>query len=169
MQQRDRHRKLWKAVQKIGGAVEWVDDPLVLVTVMRAGFLSQYAVLRVGLAQGMDNDVFSLAVDLGDEVVTVLAGDRQGVQTVDVTDNQIARGTSGTRGNIEHGMHGRTRIVALNRSRRIPEIAGPCRSASLSDAVYRWPRPCVAAGRRSDWPPTARAVGRTAESPLIPY
>ena len=67
--QRHRDRELGEAVQKIGGAVQGVYDPLAFAVPLRAAFLSQNGMARVGLAYGADDDLFRAPINLGDEIV----------------------------------------------------------------------------------------------------
>ncbi len=75
------------------GAVQWVDDPLEVFTVATAfhepGFFSQNAVVRVGLANHIDDARFRSAIHFGDEVVHALFSDRHGITAFGSSANQI--------------------------------------------------------------------------------
>jgi len=60
---------LWKAMQKIGGPVEGVDDPLEFRLAGYTAFLREYRMSRVGVEQHLDNRLLGLAVDFGYEIV----------------------------------------------------------------------------------------------------
>ena len=64
-----------KAVDKVGGAIQWIDDPDkfgVFGTVLLARFFGQDAVAGVGTQQGFDDGFFAGVIDFGDKVVDLL-------------------------------------------------------------------------------------------------
>ena len=102
---------LGEAMDEVGSAVQWVDDPLVVFTVATAfehtGFFSQNAVVRVGLANHIDDARFCSAIHFGDEVVHALFRDRHGITAFSSSANQISRLTGGSQGDIHlRRMHG---------------------------------------------------------------
>src|SRR6202043_2245954 len=78
--ERDRDRKRRETMQKIGRAVERVDDPDEFVVARAAAFLREKGVLGVAAADGGDDVGFGLAVDVGDEIVASLAVYFQGIE-----------------------------------------------------------------------------------------
>jgi hypothetical protein len=103
--ERDRHRELREAMQEVRGAVERVDDPLVLVVALRAALLGEDRVVRVGAVDDADDLVLGEPVDLGDEVVALLGADGQPVDPLEVADDHVARAAGGTDRDVEHGVH----------------------------------------------------------------
>jgi hypothetical protein len=74
----DGNGEVRNAVQEVGGAVQRIDDPLILVlAVLFAAFLGQNTVVGIGLAQNLDNLLFGLYVRFTDEVVALFGGDGQ--------------------------------------------------------------------------------------------
>ncbi len=57
------------AIEKISGAVERVDNPLVLTACLCAAFFSQKTVVRVSLFNGINNFFFGLKVNFADKVI----------------------------------------------------------------------------------------------------
>ena len=92
-------------MQKIGGAVQRIDDPHEFVLAAAAGFLSQDGVLRVAAADGRDDVRFGLAVDVGDEIIAPLGVDLQGIEAREAFDDQIAGAARGAHCDIEEGLH----------------------------------------------------------------
>ena len=105
MLQGDRYRKLGVAVKEVGGAVERVDDPEVIVTGMPAGFFRQNAMIGVGRAHGPDDFGLGHAVDLAHEVMTPLGFDRQAIEPVEMAHNNAAGAACGPDRRVEHRMH----------------------------------------------------------------
>src|SRR3569623_1591439 len=79
----DRHRKLRKAVQEIGGAVEWVDHPGILAAALFPALFGEDAMIGMRLADGLDDLLFGAVVDLGHEIVAAFALDLQAVHALE--------------------------------------------------------------------------------------
>ena len=86
-------------VQEIGGAVQRIDDPLIIVVaVLFAAFLGQNAVVGIGLAQGLNNFLFGLHIRFTDEVVALFGGDAQPFEVIEVTEQDAAGAQGGALG-----------------------------------------------------------------------
>lgn len=107
MLQRYRYAEMREAVQKVGGAIEWVDYPAVVTVgiTLRAGFLSQYGMIRKRFQQDGDNVSFGLAVDIADKVIALFSIDMQGVDPIHVARDYLAGSPRSTDANVEHGVH----------------------------------------------------------------
>src|SRR3989338_3199726 len=103
--QTDGYRKLGVAVKEVGGAVERVDDPEVIITWMLAGFFRKNAVVRIGRAHGPDDFGLGHAVDLAHQVVTPLGFDRQTVEPVEMAHNNAAGAARSADRCVEHRVH----------------------------------------------------------------
>ena len=101
----DGDRELREAVQEVRGSVERVDHPGVLVARVLAALLGEEAVRRIGLADGRDQDLLGLAVDLGDEVVAALLADRDAADAVEAAHDDFTGVARGADRNVEQGMH----------------------------------------------------------------
>src|ERR1700735_2298877 len=68
--ERDRDREVRNAVQKIGCAIEWVDDPAMglIAAFMGADFLAEEAVIGPRLGELFAHDLFGALVGSGDEI-----------------------------------------------------------------------------------------------------
>src|ERR1700740_2937475 len=112
------------AVQEIGGAVEWIDDPAVTLVGAgaRAAFLAEKTVGRPRLGQFLVDDLFGAAVGGGDEIARPL---ERYLQMLDLAEIALEAAPGATRGldhHVEHGgmQHGgcRTRRGAAAQARR---------------------------------------------------
>ncbi len=104
--QPDRHGEVRDAVQIVRGAVEWIDDPRVFGTCERlAALFADDAVIRIGLVQDVDDGVFAIAVDVGDEIVARFLFDVQRVDAVHRAHHDLARPASGAKRHVDHCMH----------------------------------------------------------------
>ena len=57
-------------------------------------------------AYGCDDLLFRGLVNLGDEVIAPLGGDREGLQAIEAADDDFAGAARGAHGNIEKRLHG---------------------------------------------------------------
>src|SRR3989344_1653883 len=112
--QADRHCKLGVAMEKVGGAVERVDDPEVIVTGMLTGFFRKNAMVGIGRAHGTDDFGLGHAIDLAHEVVAPLGFDRQTVESVEMAHNNAAGAACGPDRRVEHRMHENPRFWKNN-------------------------------------------------------
>ena len=92
-------------MQKIGGAIERIDDPDCVAVAAAPAFLRQKGVARVVLADDLDDLGLSRMIDFADEVVASLGCDRQGFEAIEAADDDFAGGAGGPDGNIEERMH----------------------------------------------------------------
>ena len=103
-----RHAKLRKAVDEVGGAVERVDDPGVLVfraARVLARFLGEDRVVGVRLAHNADDGRFGGLVDLGDEIVGAL-----GLHLEAARDDCAIDERSGAAGRLDGGVQHRMHV-----------------------------------------------------------
>ncbi len=77
---RNGHGEGRETVQKIGGAVQGVDDPHEFIVAAAARFLGENRMLRMAAADRRDDVRLGLAVDVGHEVVAALAVDFQRIE-----------------------------------------------------------------------------------------
>jgi hypothetical protein len=84
--QRDRNGEDRDAVQEVGGAVERIDDPTVLVVLARdaAALLHQEGIARPGTRQFGVDDFLGLAVGLADIIARSLHRDLQVLHLAEV-------------------------------------------------------------------------------------
>ena len=61
--------EMGKAVKEIGGAIEGIDDPFILVTLVLATFFRQNSVLGVGFADSANDFLFGLLVHFSHEII----------------------------------------------------------------------------------------------------
>jgi hypothetical protein len=94
-----------EAVQEVGRAVQRVDDPDVLGIAAGAAFLGEEGVVRVAALHGADDVLLGHAVDFADEVVAALGVDLDGVELVDVADDEVAGAARGADADVQNGMH----------------------------------------------------------------
>ena len=103
--QRDRDGEDRDAVQEIGGAVERVDDPAMLVVVAGHGaaLFHQEGVAGPGTRKLGVDDFFGLAVGLADVVARALQRDLQVLHLAEVAGQR----TAGLRGGLHHDVEDR--------------------------------------------------------------
>ena len=89
---RNRYAILRKAMQKIGRAIERVDDPLIIrIHFGLAGLLGKNAMLGIGLSEHLDDGGFCSAIYLRNEVVGRFQLNGELVQIVGGAANDRAR------------------------------------------------------------------------------
>jgi hypothetical protein len=112
--QRDRHRPMRQPVQKVGGAVERINDPAPGRVFARflAGFLAQPAVRGARAAQFFLDDPFRLSVGLGNEIAGPLGGNLKIFHLAKVLDKRAARLAGGLDHQVEvrAAVHGGTPV-----------------------------------------------------------
>ena len=86
----DRDRVNGKAVQEIGGAIEWIDDPAGFVVAAGAAFFRQDRVVRIMVTDYVDDLSFRRAVNLGDVVVACLGVDFDAFELRDAARDHFA-------------------------------------------------------------------------------
>ena len=101
----DRDGKLWKAVQKVGGAIKWINDPLKGAVADGAAFLTEEGVIRIGPTNDLDNFGFGCSIDFRHKVITTLTRDFQGVEAIEATDDHVCGAACGAHGDIEKCLH----------------------------------------------------------------
>ncbi len=135
------------AVQEIRGAIQRVDHPLIVVLPrLFAAFLGQNAVVGVGLAQRLDDVSLGLHIRFADKIATLLGGDVEPFEMVEMAEQNTAGAERGALGDVQNGIHG-----GSDRLKREPGYPARARHDSrLSSARAR----------------TGRAVGGSARSGL---
>src|SRR4051812_2966821 len=94
-------------MQEIGRAIEGIDDPDGVTLAGAAAFLSQKGVVRIALADDLDDLSLSRMIDFADEVVAPFRGNRQGFEAVETADDDFASRAGGADGDIEERVHGK--------------------------------------------------------------
>ncbi len=99
------------AAQEVGGAVQWIDDPQVFFAFdpgagVHAGFFTHDRMIRVSLAQRVDDFLFSSAIHLGYVILGVFFVDLDGIQALDGAEDQFTGAAGGAQRDIQHGLHG---------------------------------------------------------------
>ena len=61
--------------------------------------------IRIGLAEVIDDRLFRAPVDFGDKIMATLFIDLDQVEIVGGFDDHFTCGTSGTKGNVAHRLH----------------------------------------------------------------
>ena len=107
----DADSKVRNATEEVGGAVQRIDDPQVLFafdagTGVQAGLFTLDRVVRVSLAQGVDDFLFSGAINLGYVILGVFFVDLDGIQALDGAEDQLTGAAGGAQRDIQHGLHG---------------------------------------------------------------
>ncbi len=69
-------------MEKVGGAIERIDNPEIVAFTTAAGLFAQEAVIGIGLGDDLDNRHLGLLVHLGDKVILCLAGDGEGIDSI---------------------------------------------------------------------------------------
>ena len=95
------------ATNEVGGAVQWVNNPLVfrIFDAAGAGLFAKDGVIRVGGGQLADNFTFGGAIDFSDKVVATFHFDLNAVELFGGAGNNVAGLARCAQGNIEHGLH----------------------------------------------------------------
>ena len=73
---------------------------------VQAGFFTVDGVVRVRLAQGVDDDFFRRTVDFRDVILGVFLIYLDGIQALDGAENQFTGAAGGAQRDIQHGLHG---------------------------------------------------------------
>ena len=102
----NRHGKLRKTVQEIGGTIQRVNNPLVFIAFLETAFLGEYAVTGKGLAQNINNFLLGLPVNFGDKIITVFCMDGKRIQFAEIADDDVTGATCCTYRNIKRGING---------------------------------------------------------------
>ena len=140
---RDGYRKMRKTVEKVGRAIEGVDDPLPVVVALPPAFLGQDRVIRVSAADDIDDLLFSAVVHLGNEVIGAFFRHNHVARTVYVAQDDVPAGSCRPGGDVDHGMHVgcSARPKARHHIRTDGRGAGimlPCRSHCWTKCVSCW-------------------------------
>ena len=102
---RDGDAELRELVQEVSGAIERVDDPgdviESLTSIDLRAFLAQKAVRGVALADGIDDQRFGFAVNLGDEIIALFLLNFEFVDAIKVAHDVVASEASGGNAGIE--------------------------------------------------------------------
>src|SRR5690606_33798452 len=146
----DAYGKMRHAAQEVGGAVQRVDDPLVVRPFALAGDLAGLfaleAVVGVGLAQQIDDALLGGKVDLADVILGFLLVGRDGVQAFDGAEDQFTGAARSAQGDVQHGLHGED-TWAVKESRESYQKAAPGVSAHWPANAHAGVRRCAPAWR----------------------
>ena len=88
-------------MHEVRGTVQWIDDPLEVVSPVRTTFLREKRMVRMTPANRVDDSSFRDPVDFGDEIVRRLLLNGEGVEAVDVARNDVPGLPGGTNGDIQ--------------------------------------------------------------------
>ncbi len=103
--QGDGDGKLREAMEKIGRAIQRVDDPDMVVARMHAAFFCENGMIRKGLVDDLDDFLFRHAVDFRSIIVFAFLVDVQFANIVQGTYQDIAGASRRSDGDVEHWMH----------------------------------------------------------------
>ena len=105
----DADRKMRYAVDEVGSAIQWVDNPhgicAVALARLKSGLFSLDAVIGVCLAQMGNNGLLGGAVNFGHVVASVLLVDGKNINTFHGTVDHFSGATCGAEGDVQHGLH----------------------------------------------------------------
>jgi hypothetical protein len=105
MTQRNGHRKVGNSVQEVRRAVERIDDPGVRTFSRCTGLLGDDGVIGIGAMQRFDDGVFGGAVDLRDEIVSLLLLHLQDVHPIERAHDDLSRAPCRPQGDVQHRLH----------------------------------------------------------------
>lgn len=94
-------------MQKIRGAIQRVDDPYRVAVTAAPAFLGQKGMAGVMLTDELDDLGLGRMIDLADEIIASLGGDRQGFQAVQAADDDFGGRAGRADSDIEKRMHGK--------------------------------------------------------------
>src|SRR6185436_19207737 len=101
----DRDRELRKAVQIVRRAVEWIDDPLILVVARGAALLGEDCVIGIVIADDLDDRGFGGLVDLRDELVAAFLDDFERLELVHVANHDLSGAPRRSNCDVDHAVH----------------------------------------------------------------
>lgn len=103
----DRHREVWQAFDEVGGAIQWIDNPLNILigTFMFTAFFGDDGVLWVRFADRFDNNRFCGFIDVRHEIIAAFLAGFYGVWRFVVFGNYITRLARCAHGDGQHRMH----------------------------------------------------------------
>src|SRR5690606_17942462 len=111
------------AAQEVGGAVQWVDDPddvsALAVAGLEARFFGMDAVIRISLAELLDDDLFRSPIHFADVVVSFFLADGQDIQPFHGAINQFSGAARGAQGDVQHGLHTGASLNGSTKSRTL--------------------------------------------------
>ncbi len=89
----NRHREVWQAFNEVGGAIQWIDNPLNILigTFMFTAFFGDDGVLWVRFADRFDNNRFWGFIDVSHEIIAAFLAGFYGVWRFIVFGNYITR------------------------------------------------------------------------------
>ena len=130
----DRNREVRQAFDKIGGAIQRIDNPLNVLIVARqfATLFSNDGVLRVGFANHFDNQSFCITVNIGNKVVAAFLARFDRVRGFIILGNQVAGLARSAHGDVEHRMHRYLSLDVKERGKTARSIA----AHSLNVSTY---------------------------------
>ena len=105
--QGDGDSNMGNAFNKVGGAIQWVNDPLILriFFALNTKLFADDTVIGISLEQGLDDSLFGLSVYVGHQVVFGLFCGLNIQGITKILGNNLTSITSRTNGNVEHWMH----------------------------------------------------------------
>ena len=105
MLQGDRHGILLVAVQKVGRAIERVDNPDIFRVALSTALFCKNRMGRIGVQQGCYDGLLRSTIHLADVIGVRFLGDSEVIEIIGGTVDQIAGAASGLHRDGEHGMH----------------------------------------------------------------
>jgi hypothetical protein len=87
-------------MQEVSRAVERIDDPNKIITVVTTRFFRHEPVAGIGPVKRINNNPLGILVDRGNEVMHPLTRDFQRIHTLDMTYDERPGRTGGTHGNV---------------------------------------------------------------------
>ena len=103
----NRYGQMRYTADKIGGAIQWIDNPFNVAFKVSAdaALFAEEAMVGKGFLNMVDNGLFRTLVDFGDKVVTTFLIHLNRVETVCRFYNHFAGQTGSAKGNINHWLH----------------------------------------------------------------
>ena len=92
-------------MHEVRGAIQRVDDPRDLAGAAGAAFLGKEGVVRIRIAQRLDDGGLGRKIDAGDEVVQPLGGGFHALETSQAAHDDFTGATGSLHGSIQIGMH----------------------------------------------------------------
>ncbi|MNP06338.1 hypothetical protein D3C76_983150 [compost metagenome] len=102
----DRDREMRKAFNEVGGAIQWIDNPLniLIFACQFTAFFGDDGVLRVRFANGFDNNRFCGFIDVSHKVIAAFLAGFYGIWGLVVFGNYITRLARCAHGDGQHRM-----------------------------------------------------------------
>lgn len=104
--QGDGDGELGESMEIIGGAVQGINDPQVIVSRVAAAFFGQDGMIGIGFFNGIDNDLFRSAIYFGNKIIRLFFLHLNLVHVIEVIEQQLASFAGSAGGNGRYGVHG---------------------------------------------------------------